>query len=361
VRPLIPVRSATSWKQIVSGRRRGVVAAIVRFLLSLAEFPYGLAVRWRNGRYDRGRAEITRAAVPVISVGNLTVGGTGKTPMVAWLARWFLRRDIRVTLISRGYGAERGAVNDEARELEQRLPDVPHVQNPDRVAAAAVAVEELESQLILLDDAFQHRRIARDLDMVLIDALEPFGFEHLLPRGTLRESIAGLRRAHVVALSRADMIDQAQRDVIWQRVVQVSPEAVRLELAHRPQRLVSFAGAEMPLADLAGLRAAAFCGIGNPDGFRRTLQSCGCHLLALNELPDHFSYDRAAVESLALWADSIEGSEAVICTQKDLVKLQASTLGTRPLWALEIAIEILSGEDEFETLLERVANDVRRA
>src|SRR5206468_2100509 len=102
-------------------------------------------------------------------VGNLTLGGTGKTPMVEWIGRWLLERGVRVTLISRGYGAADGSRNDEALELEQKLPGVPHLQNPDRVAAARVAVDEFDCQAILLDDGFQHRRLRRDLDIVLLD------------------------------------------------------------------------------------------------------------------------------------------------------------------------------------------------
>ena len=159
---------------------------MLRLLLHAAEVPYALVVGWRNRRFDRHPERVFRVAVPVISVGNLTTGGTGKTPLVEWLARWFRAAGVRVTLISRGYAAEKGARNDEAMELEQRLPDVPHLQNPDRVQAARIAVEELDCQLIILDDAFQHRAIARDLDIVLIDATEPFGYGHLLPRGLLR-------------------------------------------------------------------------------------------------------------------------------------------------------------------------------
>jgi tetraacyldisaccharide 4'-kinase len=328
--------------------------------LLLAEFPYWLAVRLRNRRYDRDSTRIQHASVPVVSVGNLTVGGTGKTPLVAWLARWFRQQDIRVTLISRGYGAQAGAVNDEALELEQQLPDVPHLQNPNRVAAARVAVEELDAQLILLDDAFQHRRLARDLDVVLLDALEPFGFGHVLPRGTLREPLQGLRRAQVVALSRADMIDLEQRQAIWRRVRDLAPEVVCLELSHRPQKLISAGGQEKPVEDLGGLPVAAFCGIGNPTGFQRTLDSCGCQPVAFRSLPDHFPYARADVESLHDWVASMDRAEAVVCTQKDLVKLRLDELGDRPLWALVVAIEILQGAERLEEVLQELAADVRQ-
>ncbi len=197
--------------ELVSGRRRGVGATLARGALRLAETPYSLAMRWRNRQYDNGTREIERVGAPVVSVGNLTLGGTGKTPMVEWLCRWFRARGVRVTIVSRGYKAGDGATNDEALELEQKLPDVPHVQNPDRVAAARMAIEEFEAQAIVLDDAFQHRRIARDLDIVLLDALAPFGFEHVFPRGMLREPLSGLARAHAVILTRADMATPAER------------------------------------------------------------------------------------------------------------------------------------------------------
>ena len=162
----------------------------------------------RNTAYDRGWKSVHRAAVPVISVGNITLGGTGKTPMVEWLARWYRRRDVRVALISRGYG-HAGGINDEGLVLEENLPDVPHLQDPDRVRLADIAVAELETELIILDDGFQHRRLARDLDLVMLDALDPFGLGRLFPRGLLREPVSSLRRASAVILSRADLLEPA--------------------------------------------------------------------------------------------------------------------------------------------------------
>jgi len=343
----------------VSGRRRGVAAAGVRLALRLGEVPYTWAVRWRNWCYDRGWKETHRVGVPVVSVGNLTLGGTGKTPMVEWLARWFRRQGVRVTLISRGYGAQSGARNDEALELEQKLPDVPHLQNPNRVAAAETAIEEFECQLILLDDAFQHRRIARDLDIVLLDALEPLGFGHVFPRGTLREPIAGLRRADVVVLSRADMLPHAGREDI-RRIVQLhAPEAVFLEASHAPLALLDCGGKEASLDSLAGRPVAAFCGIGNPAGFRHTLRACDYRLADFREFPDHHDYVRSDVASLADWAGRLD-VEAVVCTCKDLVKLGIPEIGGRPLWAVNVGIDFLTGQGDLETelgrLLERPPN-----
>src|SRR5262249_26736647 len=153
----------------------------------------------------------------VVSVGNLTLGGTGKTPCVEYVCRFYRDLDLRVAVLSRGYGAANGR-NDEALVLEENLPDVPHLQGADRVALARAAVEELESEVLVLDDGFQHRRLARDLDVVLVDATNPWGFGRLFPRGLLRESPRGLGRAGVVVLTRCDQVPDEERARLRQQV-----------------------------------------------------------------------------------------------------------------------------------------------
>ncbi len=199
--------------RLIRGQTQAPWAPLARGVLRAGAVAYGAAVSARNFGFDRGWLRSHRALVPVVSVGNLTLGGTGKTPMVEWLARWFRSREVRVAILSRGYG-HTGGINDEGLVLEENLPDVPHLQNPDRVALAQTAVRELESELIVLDDGFQHRRLARDLDVVLLDALDPFGLSQLCPRGLLREPVRSLRRAAVVVLSRADLVADAQRAAI---------------------------------------------------------------------------------------------------------------------------------------------------
>ncbi len=342
--------SPSTFRQLVSGRQRGLAAAVLRLGLRGAEIPYTLAIRWRNTRFDTGRATIHRVPVPVISVGNLTLGGTGKTPMVEWLARWCCQQQLRVTLISRGYGAKAGRENDEARELKQKLPTVPHLQNPDRVAAAQHAIQQFNPQVLLLDDAFQHRRLARDLDLVLLDALEPFGFGHVFPRGTLREPVAGLRRAQVVVLSRADLLTPAAREAIQRQVRHLAPAATWAEVTHAPRAWRAASGHEQPLKTLCGQRVAAFCGLGNPAGFRHTLTACGCQVVAFREFPDHHAYGPGELDSLAAWAAG-QNVAAVICTHKDLVKLNVDHLGPTPLWALTIGLDFLAGQRELEDRL----------
>jgi tetraacyldisaccharide 4'-kinase len=326
--------------------------------LRLAEIPYSCVMRARNWRYDKQWSEIQRVEVPVISVGNLTMGGTGKTPMVAWLARWFRKRGVRVTLISRGYGASAGARNDEALELEQQLSDVPHLQNPDRVAAARVAIEELECQMILLDDGFQHRRLARNLDIVLLDACEPFGYGHVFPRGMLREPISGLRRAHVVALTRADMADDRRRNEIRRTVARYAPQAVWVEVTHEPQLLLSAEGNTAPLSSIHEQSVAAFCGIGNPVGFRHTLESLQCRIVGFREFPDHHAYTRADIENLAAWVDQLDAA-TIVCTHKDLVKIGLTHLGSKRLWALAIGLRFFHGENDLAAVLDATCNSCK--
>ncbi len=347
----------SEFRELVSGRRRGFRAACLRAIMAGAELPYALAVRWRNRRYDRKAGLVKDVGVPVVSVGNLTLGGTGKTPMVAWIALQLMNHGVRVTLISRGYGAETGSRNDEAIELERKLPGVPHLQNPDRVAAATVAVEELGCQMILLDDAFQHRRIHRDLDIVLVDALEPFGYEHVFPRGTLREPLSGLRRAHAVVLTRGDMIDRQQRDAIRRRVARLAPHAPWAEVIHAPEELLAASGATESVNHLQGKPVAAFCGIGNPAGFRHTLNTCGYEIAAFKEFPDHHRYQRDDIAQLQQWAEQT-GAAAVVCTAKDLVKIGLDCLGSVPLYALAIGMEFLEGQPELEAQLTKLAQTV---
>jgi tetraacyldisaccharide 4'-kinase len=349
--------SGRTFREIVSGRRSGPVAALLRRLLRAAEIPYASAMRFRNRRYDTGKSIVHKIGVPVVSVGNITLGGTGKTPMVEWIARWFRKSGVRVSIVSRGYRAEEGGRNDEARELEQKLPDVPHLQNPDRVSAAKIAVEELETQLIVLDDGFQHRRLARDLDIVLLDALDPFGLDHVFPRGMLREPLSGLRRADIIVLSRVDVLDAAEKEKIKKRVELLSPNAVLAEAKHAAVDLISAAGTCAPLEFLKNRPIAAFCGLGNPAGFIHTAKACGYNLLSSREFPDHHCYSRNDLEDLVNWAESAK-AEAILCTHKDLVKIGMDRLGKMPLFAIRVGIEFLSGQEVMENFLKIILSQI---
>lgn len=345
--------------QIISGQQRGLWAGFLRAMLATAEIPYSWIIQARNRAYDRGTFRTFWVGVPVISVGNVVLGGTGKTPLVAWLARWYRQHNVTVAVLSRGYGALGHTGNDEAAELRRLLPDVPHYQQADRVRAAELAITQNGAQILILDDGFQHRRLHRDLDIVLLDALEPFGFGHVFPRGTLREPLVELRRAHVLVLSRADLVDENTRQEIERQARQISPQALWAEVVYSPQHLVNASGEIAPLSSYRRQNVAAFCGVGNPLSFRLSLERCGFRVIAFQEFPDHYHYRPADMERLAHWADELD-VKAVICTQKDLVKLDRDLVGKRPLWALVSQIEFLRGQDEFEQKLAALKESVNR-
>jgi tetraacyldisaccharide 4'-kinase len=341
-----------AYLRLIRGETRGPLAFAAGAGLSLAAGGYGLVVALRNRGYDRGWLTSHRAAVPVISIGNLTLGGTGKTPMVEWVARWYRRHGVRVAILSRGYGQAEG-LNDEGRVLDENLPDVPHLQDRDRVALARIAAEELETELIVLDDGFQHRRLARDLDVVLLDALEPFGLGRIFPRGLLREPVRSLRRAGVVVLSRADLVDESTRASIRAEAERRAGSLRWAEARHAPRDLVDADGQSSPLSDLSGRRVAAFCGLGNPEGFLRTLGLLCGETQGFRAFPDHHPYTAADLTDLAQWTRNL-GADLALTTQKDLVKLRVATLGPIPLRALRIGLEVRSGEEVLSEALTRL-------
>jgi tetraacyldisaccharide 4'-kinase len=309
--------------------------------------PYGWAVGFRNRFYDAGWLCSHQAPVPVVSVGNLTLGGTGKTPCVEYIARFYHGLGVRVAILSRGYGSRWGP-NDEAQVLQENLPEVPHLQGADRFRLAASAVEELGSELLILDDGFQHRRLRRDLDLVLVDATAPWGCGHLFPRGPLREPPSSLRRAHLIVLTRCDQVGREERAALRKRLNQVALDIPQVETRHRPAEWVNSDGNELPLASLAGRPVAAFCGIGNPEAFRRTLAHLGAEVRAFRAFPDHHDYSAADVEDLRNWVRQQPTECLLATTQKDLVKIPLAHLGERELWALKIELQVEAGGEVLE-------------
>jgi len=342
-----------AYHALVSGQARGLGPAVQRLGLRAASVPYGWAMRLRNRLYDRGWKHATRAPVPVVSVGNLTLGGTGKTPCVEYIARHYRERDRRVAILSRGYGNSDGP-NDEALVLEENLPDVPHLQGTDRAALAAVAVEELESEILLLDDGFQHRRLARDLDIVLIDATAPWGHGYIFPRGLLREPVAGLRRAHLLLLTRCDQADDHTLAALRQTLAAAAPGVPLVETEHRPMCWTSSDGGTHELTAMRDRPIAAFCGLGNPEAFRRTLHDLGLKIAAFRTFPDHHRYQRADIDDLAAWAAQQPADAVIATTQKDLVKIALTELADRPLCALRIGLHVRAGEEALTRALDGV-------
>jgi tetraacyldisaccharide 4'-kinase len=353
---------AEAFKRLVDGSARGVGPTLTRLALAGIAAPYGLVVGCRNLAYDHGLLPAVRGPVPVVSVGNLTLGGTGKTPLVAWLARVVAGHGLQPAIVSRGYGAARGDRSDEAAELAILLPHVPHVADRDRVAGVRTAAAA-GAEVALLDDGFQHRRLARDLDIVAVDATDPWGGDHLFPRGLLREPLAGLGRAQAVVLTRATAVDPRRRIEIRRRLERAcrgTRPQLWLEASHRPVHLRSAAAHTEPLERLAHARVAAFAGIGNPGAFRMTLENLGAHIVGFRPFPDHHAYTAVDLHALRDWAAGLH-ADLLVTTLKDLVKVRADRLGDVPLFALEIALEILPEGDSAAALEELLTPVLARA
>jgi tetraacyldisaccharide 4'-kinase len=295
-----------------------------RMLLAPLTPLYAGIIALRNRRYDRNPRAVQRAAVPVISVGNLTTGGTGKTPFVMLIAQRLLARCRRPAILSRGYGAAAGETADEVLEFRDALPEVPVVVNADRVAGAATAVQQHAADCLILDDGFQHRRLHRDLDIVLIDALNPWGGGWLLPAGNLREPRRGLRRAGLVIVTRANQASLHDLAKIELEVRREVPRTSVLRAAVAPGGVRYADGRREDAAQLAQKAVFTISGLGNPQSFERLVGSTGARLVGGATFRDHYRYqplEAAALSDRAIAAKA----DLALTTRKDWVKLA-------PLW-----------------------------
>jgi tetraacyldisaccharide 4'-kinase len=314
----------------------------------------------RNWLYDKGCLPMRRVQLPIVSVGNVTVGGTGKTPMVAWTLRALQERGFHPGVLSRGYKSKQqnegsDGLNDEGRLFARMFPGVPQVQMPDRVAGAR-QLESLGADAILLDDGFQHRRLARDVDLVLIDAMRPWGLpaqadgapsvRALLPRGLMRESLASLCRASAIVITRSDALGASELEALEGELQAFVPGVVRLLGEHRPSGLRRYQAdgteQELGLRELAGRNVALVSGIGNPEAFERTARNAGALLESVHAFPDHHPFKAAELEPIAQKAE-------MLVTSKDSVKLLP--LGI-PHLVLEVEFAITRGEGVLAAILD---------
>lgn len=335
--------------------------ALWRSVLSPLTIPYAVAIALRNRRYDRG-VGVCRAAVPVISVGNITTGGTGKTPLVILLARKLIERRCRPAILTRGYGAARGETPDEVMEFRDALPGVAVVVSADRVAGAETAVRDPHVGCLLLDDGFQHRRLARDLDIVIIDAMNPWGGGHLLPAGRLREPRGSLRRAALFVLSRPNLADPTDVAAVEQRLRDgwAATPIVRMETC--AGSITYYDGGVEDAGQLALRCVLPVCGIGNPDSFLRLLALSAGGLCRPVIFADHHRYSRRDADRIVNAAQA-EGADLVLTTRKDWGKLAPLWRSRRPdappLARLDLRLELDDPDSTLDGLLARVVGDPR--
>ena len=344
----------------IACRTRGVLPSVVRAGLTVLSWSYRLAVLLRNYYYETSGV-VTGVGVPVISVGNITTGGTGKTPFVAALFRKLVEMGRSPAVLLRGYKAAAGESADEAVELALAIDCDRIVQNPDRIAGAEEAMRSFEADTLLLDDGFQHRRIARDLDIVLVDATRPFGYGYLLPRGLLREPPSGLTRADLIVLTRCDQAPPTMLAHLHERLGRLAPDTPVLEARHRPTALVGLDGSVRHLPGPVPERVICVAGIANPESFAATIAALGAQVLATRWWPDHYRYTRRDLTALGELARHHD-AEALITTGKDMVKLRALSVDCKlPLWALRVTIDLSPEGDRMVTAsLRRVVGHLGR-
>lgn len=345
------------WRQKISTDKAGVFGEIAKGGLWMATLPVEAVTRLRNLFYDIGVLPSLRPPVPVISFGNLTVGGTGKTPAAIWCARYLIERGMKPGIASRGYdpeGAGDGGANDEAQLLAEVLPDVPHVWNADRAVAAAELVKEHSVNVIILDDGFQHRRIHRAVNFLLVDALNPWGYGYMLPRGLLREPVSSLKRATCVIVTHANLVSADELVKIRKRVWDIE-EAVKLaEAVHRPEALVTASGERIEPEHLKGKRVFAFCGIGSPHSFVVTLSNLGAEVVGIRTFRDHHAYTDDEIDG-AFAEAAARRAEYLVTTQKDRVKIGWREGTKVPLVELEVAFDIVRGRETVTNILDFLA------
>jgi tetraacyldisaccharide 4'-kinase len=330
---------------------------------------YGIFVKARNASYRRGILPTQHVDVPVISVGNLTSGGTGKTPLVEWTARELASLGLKVCILTRGYGrrnprrqviasngieilAQVSQTGDEAFMLAERLRgQAAVICNADRVSAAGWAIKNLGSQVFVLDDAFQHRRLARDLNLLTIDASNPWGNRRCLPAGILRESIEELARADCVVLTRSDLENDRGLENEIERIHPGMP-VLKSRMRHTRLREVNTNPAPENPEEIKALRVGAFCGIGNSESFFELLRRQGYVLTYQRSFRDHHNFTQGDIDLLIRQAQT-EGAQALLVTAKDAAKLGPLKIAL-PCYAVEIEIEIEHAERLREMILTTV-------
>ncbi|MGH7407803.1 MAG: tetraacyldisaccharide 4'-kinase [Candidatus Methylomirabilales bacterium] len=353
----------------------GAAHAVLRATLRVASWMYGTAVATRTAAYRARLLATHRVPCPVVSVGNLTAGGTGKTPCVIHLARLLQERGWRPVILLRGYGREGGTgllvastgqglvipaaeAGDEASLLAAALPGTPIIVAADRRRAAEVALGSLRADVIILDDGYQHLRLHRDLDILLLDARAPFGSGALLPRGLLREPPGGTSRADLIILTRADQardLDRAEEGIR-----SLNGRAPLLRAVHRPVSLVRLAdGTVLPPMALAGQAVVALSAIGSPEAFETTLRGLGAWVAAVLRFPDHHRYREEELERAGREGRAT-GATLLVTTAKDRARggLPAQA-GGLPVAVLEVEFLVTQGVEVLEAALARLRRESR--
>ena len=322
---------------------------------------YGLGIGYQNRKFDRGIG-VTKLDRPVISIGNLSAGGTGKTPIVHWVAQQLIEAGKHPAIAMRGYRALPCEMGDEEREHREALPGVPVVAQPDRIAGLEKLFASDEGEqvdCVILDDGFQHRKIARDVDVVLIDASSPPYRDALLPRGFLRDPASSLARADAVVITHREMVSDRQLDELV-RWVETHASGCPVAVASHVWEHVSaytwdgerWDHEVRTIGQTAGERLVGVCAIGNPEGFFFQMKQAGWDVVGQRALRDHDSYDSNTVGQVMNLLKTSDGS-GICVTRKDWVKAKDQLVAFAGLLVIvpDLGVQFQTGEDLLRELI----------
>jgi tetraacyldisaccharide 4'-kinase len=343
---------------------------IIKIIASAISLPYRLIITFRNRLYDKKIFTVVKLPCPVISVGNIAVGGTGKTPCVIMLARMLQSHGFKPAILSRGYGGsstksvnivadgknillDSKTAGDEPFLMAQSLRSIPIIVGPQRIKTGKTAINRFGANVLICDDAMQHRQIFRDINLVLLDGQDPLGNGHVLPRGKLREPIAGLKRASAFLLTRTN--ETPKTDNINKKLSQTGNIPIFTSIHKLKDVIKGDYSDKWPIAGLKGKKVCAFCGIAKPDSFKKSLLAAECHILSLDTFPDHHNYSRAELEIIKSKFYNNK-ADLIITTQKDGMRLQNFAEFLSIIYMMRIEMKITPSQESFDNfILDRLA------
>ncbi len=336
---------------ILYQKEKSLRMRVLLFPLYLVSIFYGWVVRLRSVLYARGLLQTRQLPCPVISVGNITAGGTGKTPLVMTLARELNKKGVPVAILSRGYKGKQtsevvvsdgqeirlscGEAGDEPYLIAKRLKGIPVLIGKDRFFNGRIALQRFGVRGIILDDGFQRLQLRRDLNILLVDATIGFGDGHLLPRGILREPLTHLRRANLFMLTKVE--DRKACQSLERFLKRIHPAAPVFHSRYEPSGLIGPGEEWEEVEFLKGKDVLALSGIADPLSFSSLLKKCGMKVIKEAAFPDHHRYTRSDIASLEKAA---QGADWIVTTEKDLVRLGGFEIGHLPIRALRIAMKV---------------------
>ena len=370
---------------LMAGRRRSFIDRVMVTLLFFASRFYRMAIQFRNWMYDKRVIRDHALGCLVVKIGNLTCGGTGKTPVVEVIARTLSAKGRKVGILSRGYRSKKRSfwsrlsmmftdqkiefppkvvsdgknlllnsdfAGDEPYMLASNLQDVAVLVDKDRVKSGIYAIDHFGTDVLILDDGIQYLMLKAHINIVLVDSTDPFGNGHVLPRGILREPIKNIRRADYIFLTKSDGSHKLQH--LKNFIRRHNRRAEIIECCHKPKHLVKlFTGEEMPLEKLAGMKVAALSAIARPESFEGFLEQLGAELVCKDHYADHHRYTQQEIIDFINQAKAA-GAEYIVTTEKDAVRIPKIDRCDVPLIYLRIQIDILSGQENFDQCISRI-------